>query len=519
VQPTGAVLGTQHVSRMPPSPPSPVLRDTVPPRSLKPAICIAMILAAIYVAVLWPKIASGTLWHHDELLTGNRAREMVVRGDPFTVTLNYEPDFKKPPLQYWLSALLMQITRNRELAVRLPSLLYGALCLPATVFLAWCCRRRGGNGGIFELLVPGIAVLAFGYFVHISRVGLLDTGSAFYLALVIGGCQLAKKNPRWWWFVGAACTLGAWQKAPYAFGAWILVIALRWVSRKERFGLRSRTFWLALLVSMVAAAGWLALQWIRHGDELMVAAGHEQADTLLRAHDPEDIGFRPQLYWWWLTLDWALVGAVAPVAVIATLISGRLRRELTAHVEVAAVCAIFGVVLALTPYRAERYLIVLIPLLAVVTLTWIPSLIESFSFVPLTQRVLMGIFIVSAFPVAAFHYAKPVRNGPESLLSATHDFRDTLQPGEVIVIDREADPDFNTTDFIQFYASLRRPALLLESYEIDAALRASAAGRNASTYRGIARADQMPRLLRANSRLEAVSRHNEWVLWKCPPKG
>ncbi len=170
-----------------------------PPKSrgsFRLALGLAVIMAVAFVVVLWPKISHGTLWHHDELLSGNRAREIVVRHDPLTITLNFEPDFTKPPLQYWLSALLMQMTSNRELAVRLPSLLYGALCLPATVFLAWCCRRREEEEGTLALLLPAIAVAAFGYFVHLSRVGLLDTGTAFYLALTLGGCQLARKHPR-----------------------------------------------------------------------------------------------------------------------------------------------------------------------------------------------------------------------------------------------------------------------------------------------------------------------------------
>ena len=103
---------------------------------------VAAAVAVGFLALLLPKISSGMLSHNDEILTAERAREMLVRGDPWAVTLNWQPDFKKPPLQYWASALLLRWRPlAREWAVRLPSTVYAALCLPRIID-AMCALSR-----------------------------------------------------------------------------------------------------------------------------------------------------------------------------------------------------------------------------------------------------------------------------------------------------------------------------------------------------------------------------------------
>ena len=129
--------------------------------------------ALVFVGLLWPKIDAGTLWHHDELLTANRAREMVVRGDPGTLTLNFTPDFRKPPLQILAvrRSPLRALPGRPELAVRLPSLLGGAACLLA---LAWLARAAypDDDAGHRTRGAPMLALMGCGYFVLMSRLGL-----------------------------------------------------------------------------------------------------------------------------------------------------------------------------------------------------------------------------------------------------------------------------------------------------------------------------------------------------------
>jgi 4-amino-4-deoxy-L-arabinose transferase-like glycosyltransferase len=367
------------------------------------------LMAALFVLILLPRIDLGTLWQHDELLTANRAREMIVRGDPLAVTRNFAPDFKKPPLQYWLCAVALRLLpEHRELAVRLPSLLYGALCLLATAWSARACFPEESDSTLATRAV--LALAGCGYFIHMSRVALLDTGAAFHLTLAVGGCQLARRDARWHWFVGLQCVLGAWQKAPYAFAAWGIILLLRaWRKAEDSLPPRGRVHLVgALAVSALAASGWWVLQGIRFGGEALFAAGQQQTATLLRAHDDADAVFRPYLYWFWMARDWAIPGLCTPLAA-ASVFFRKSTRDDSRLVECVAVCLIFGAVIAALPYRAERYLIVITPLLAILSVRWLGEMAAR---LPWTmpdawRRWLPALALTSAAPVALFHYSAP----------------------------------------------------------------------------------------------------------------
>ena len=467
-----------------------------------------LVLAALFFCLLLPKLSSGTLYHHDELYTANRAREILVRGDPWAITRNFAPDFRKPPLQYWLCALALRLfPASPELAVRLPSLAYGAACLLAVAWLALCGY---GEEGLDTGLAAALALAGCSYFVYSSRIGLLDTGAAFHLTLAVAGCQLARRDPRWWWFVGLQCVLGAWQKAPFAFLAWAVILLVRWM---DGFGpLSGRLSWrphllAAFTTSLLAASSWWALQGFRYGFSAMLAAGSWQTQALMVAHDPGDIGFHPWIYWLWLARDWALPGLCAPVVVVVV-----LRRRwrpvndqtpATPTAEIAWVCAVFAVGLILVPYRAERYLVVFTPLLSLLVVRSLRDLAPHLHH-PLARRSLLPLALASTMPVALFFHYLTTRPVQADLLSASHELGRALRPGETPVLAADADPAFEVSGFVEFYGGLRRPLRELTPPEIHAF---------ASPLRGICRVRQWPQLTRADPAVHRVSATGDWIVW------
>ena len=466
-----------------------------------------VVLAALFIGLLLPRLSSGTLYQHDEIYTANRAREILVRGDPWAITRNFEPDFRKPPLQYWLCALTLRLLpAYPELAVRLPAMLYGAACLLALAFLARCGY---GDEGVETGLAAALALAGCSFFVYSSRVGLLDTGAALHLTLAVTGCQLARRDPRWWWFVGLQGVLGAWQKAPFVFAAWTIILAVR------RFGggpSVRRLSWrphllAAFTISLLIASSWWALQALRFGPGAVLAAGAWQTRALTVAHDPGDAGFRPWLYWFWLARDWALPGLCAPVMVV-----GALRRrwqpnddqvDTTPTREIAWICAVFAAGLVLIPYRAERYLVVFAPLLALLIVRWLRD-ISSRLQNTVARRWLLPLALLSTLPAALFfHYlnSKPVK---ADLLAASHDFGRQLRPDETPVLDADADPDFEVAGFVEFYAGLRRPLRTLAPSDIHAL---------PSPVRGICRVRQWPQLAHADPTARRIATHGDWIVW------
>ena len=61
-------------------------------------------ICAVYYALGLPH---GFLAHTDEFRTWDRVTGVRAQGDVWTIYSLGEPTFKKPPLQYWMSAGLM----------------------------------------------------------------------------------------------------------------------------------------------------------------------------------------------------------------------------------------------------------------------------------------------------------------------------------------------------------------------------------------------------------------------------
>ena len=159
----------------------------------------------------------------------------------------------------------------------------------------------------------------------------------------------------------------------------------------------------------------------------------------------------------------------------------------------------------------------MIPLLAVLTLGWMIGFVERALAGRAARGVALGLIVASTVPVAFFHYVKRARGGPEALYESVQDLRDTLQPNEVVVVDLYADLEFNAPDFILFYAHLRRPAQVLHASEIKNLLAGARENHDPAVYRGIVRNDLFVALQGVNADVQAVARHNDWVVWKYAP--
>src|SRR5438477_1294146 len=112
--------------------------STAPQRFL-PLVTAGLV---IFFVVVWLacEIPRGALTHPDELLTAERTREILLT-TPWTVHFNFKVSFHKPPLQYWLTTLTLPRLSNHSLAVRVWPLIFGALTLVATGWLAFLVSR------------------------------------------------------------------------------------------------------------------------------------------------------------------------------------------------------------------------------------------------------------------------------------------------------------------------------------------------------------------------------------------
>src|SRR5450631_2861476 len=85
-------------------------------------ICAASLLFFPFLGVVH-------LFDWDEINFAECAREMLVTHDYFTVRINFQPFWEKPPLFIWMSAACMKLFGVSEFSARLPDALCGIVTL------------------------------------------------------------------------------------------------------------------------------------------------------------------------------------------------------------------------------------------------------------------------------------------------------------------------------------------------------------------------------------------------------
>src|SRR4026208_1785903 len=98
---------------------------------------VSFLFVAALAAYYWTLLPVGTIQQGDEYITLDRVHSFLIRNDYWTVYSNNLPTFKKPPLQYWITAYLLREGADLEFALRFPSFLFGILTLINVGILAY----------------------------------------------------------------------------------------------------------------------------------------------------------------------------------------------------------------------------------------------------------------------------------------------------------------------------------------------------------------------------------------------
>jgi 4-amino-4-deoxy-L-arabinose transferase-like glycosyltransferase len=161
-------------------------------------------VAAVFCTVLWfALLAQRPLFDPDEGRYAEIPREMLSGGDWVIPHLNALVYLEKPPLQYWLIALVFRGFGQNEFSARLCTGLAGYLTL-VTVFLVGR-KLWGTDAGVRALLFTSASTL----FVMLGHQLTLDMLLSFFLTAGLGCflvAQARRENSRHW----RAWMLGCW---------------------------------------------------------------------------------------------------------------------------------------------------------------------------------------------------------------------------------------------------------------------------------------------------------------------
>jgi len=299
---------------------------------------LILVLAAFYGQML-PK---GSFQHGDEFFTLDRTHSFTIRDDWFTVYSENLPTFKKPPLQYWIGAWLLEGGVDKELALRLPSFVFAIAILMMTGLLA--LMLLPGSPWVIPAAI--LLIASSERFWESAVSPLLDAGATLFATVALVATFSAVRQPRWWYVVAFACGVGALQKAPIPVVISLAVIAGIALTRAHHDlllgrSLRSKHFLIASAIGLALILAWPTLQWLRYGSEAFQQAylsqivdrfspfgeewGKRRAfDSLLLAGEPILRLFAIAAVFWlpWRLRRLELVGLPAMLAIYAIVVAG-----------------------------------------------------------------------------------------------------------------------------------------------------------------------------------------------------
>jgi len=213
--------------------------------------------------VLLPGLGERDLWAPDEPRFAQVAEELRsgAHGAPGLVLLhlNGEPYGQKPPLYYWMAALLGSPgSRVSELAARLPSALAGVACVALTALLGRALFARAGPA---TAVWAGFLLLSVYRFGHLARRAQLDVLlTAFEAVAMLAFWQLDHARVRARPAVAvlhAALGLAVLTKGPVGLlPLAVMAVFLAWEGRRADFR-RLAPAW-ALVLSLGPGLAWLA---------------------------------------------------------------------------------------------------------------------------------------------------------------------------------------------------------------------------------------------------------------------
>lgn len=182
----------------------------------------------LLIALHWGGLGTTPILDRDEARFAEATRDMAARGDWVVPHFNGEPRYNKPILIYWLQGAAFSILGPTELAVRLPSVLCGALLCVLVYELGR--TLYSGRVGLLAALLVGTAPIAWAE----ARVGTADAAmTAFLAAALLSSCRArtSQRPVTWALLGGGALGLSVLAKGPVALAIVLLSALASWVLR------------------------------------------------------------------------------------------------------------------------------------------------------------------------------------------------------------------------------------------------------------------------------------------------
>ncbi|MEB3751725.1 glycosyltransferase family 39 protein [Geobacillus sp. FSL W8-0032] len=242
----------------------------------------------------------------DEARHGVNAYEMLKNRNFIVNTYLSHPDYwnLKPPLSYWAIMVGYKLVGLNALGLRLMS----GVCaiFMAIVIVLFMKKRFGRMAAIISLLALSTSTQ---YLLnHCARTGDADSLFVFFFTLSIISLLSARRQTRWLYAAGLACSLAFLTKSWHA-GNILLIMAVYFLLTRQWGAFHWRAWWRAALSFAVPVLAWVLARY--HYDGWRFLKQMIAYDLLLRSSRPIEGHIGDETYYgiilvhfffWWLAL-------------------------------------------------------------------------------------------------------------------------------------------------------------------------------------------------------------------------
>jgi len=223
-----------------------------------------VLLLAIFASILYFfKLGSFSLYDAAETTYAEFVKQIGLTGDWFTMHYNGEIIFDKPPLYFWVTALIAKYIGFTEFAMRLVAALSGVLLVILTFLLGESLYNKK-----IGFLAAVIVMTSFQFVIQ-ARIAELDILLTLLLTSAIffywQGYMSKKALPYCLSYVAMA--LAVLVKGPIGIAIPALAIILFIVIRKKFNRIKEMQLLNAIIIFLAIAAPWYVIEWSLHGEQ------------------------------------------------------------------------------------------------------------------------------------------------------------------------------------------------------------------------------------------------------------
>jgi 4-amino-4-deoxy-L-arabinose transferase-like glycosyltransferase len=254
-------------------------------------------IALLAIILFMPFLGHVHLFDWDEINFAESAREMIVSHNYFSVQINYQRFYEKPPLFFWLQVVSMKIFGINEFAARFPN----AVCGIVTLILIFRIGKKIFNENFARIWVMVYlgTILTFLYF----KTGIIDPVFNLFIILAIYHFYLLTLNEtgklKNAFVVGLFLGLAVLTKGPVAIV--IAVLSYTVFVLTSRFKLFVSWKEIAIIIVTITAICflWFGVDLVKNGPWFLVQFIKYQ--IALFSQNTADHG-EPFFYHWWVLL-------------------------------------------------------------------------------------------------------------------------------------------------------------------------------------------------------------------------